>query len=62
VLQPPDASSQDRRTYQHPAGIRLAFQELYDQPLTEVAAGFLKKWYFWATHSRLEPVIVMISR
>jgi transposase len=37
--------------------IRLAFQELYDQPSTEAAAGFLKKWYFWATHSRLEPVI-----
>src|SRR5271166_6176111 len=41
------------RAYQ----IRLAFQELYDQPSTEAAAGFLKKWYFWATHSRLEPVI-----
>jgi transposase len=21
------------------------------------AAGFLRKWYFWATHSRLEPMI-----
>jgi transposase len=41
------------RAYQ----IRLAFQELYDQPSTEAATGFLKKWYFWATHSRLEPVI-----
>jgi len=41
------------RAYQ----IRLAFQELYDQPSAEAAAGFLKKWYFWATHSRLEPVI-----
>jgi transposase len=41
------------RAYQ----IRLAFQELYDQPSTQAAAGFLKKWYFWATHSRLEPVI-----
>ena len=40
------------RAYQ----IRLAFQELYDQPSAE-AAAFLKKWYFWATHSRLEPVI-----
>jgi len=36
--------------------IRLAFQELYDQP-SEAAASYLKKWYFWATHSRLEPVI-----
>ena len=41
------------RAYQ----IRLAFQELYEQPSAEAAAGFLKKWYFWATHSRLEPVI-----
>ena len=40
------------RAYQ----IRLAFQELYDQP-SEAAASYLKKWYFWATHSRLEPVI-----
>jgi transposase len=36
------------RAYQ----IRLAFQDLYDQPAAETAAGFLKKWYFWATHSR----------
>jgi len=41
------------RAYQ----IRLAFQELYDQPSAETAAGYLKKWYFWATHSRLEPII-----
>ncbi len=41
------------RAYQ----IRLAFQDLYQQPSAEAAAGYLKKWYFWATHSRLEPVI-----
>jgi transposase len=40
------------RAYQ----IRLAFQDLYEQPSDE-AAGYLKKWYFWATHSRLEPII-----
>jgi transposase len=40
------------RAYQ----IRLAFQDLYDQP-SEAAASHLKKWYFWATHSRLEPII-----
>jgi len=33
------------RAYQ----IRLAFQDLYDQPSAEAGAGFLKKWYFWAT-------------
>jgi transposase len=41
------------RAYQ----IRLAFQDLYDQPSTEAAADHLKRWYFWATHSRLEPII-----
>jgi transposase len=41
------------RAYQ----IRLAFQELYDHPSAEAAGQYLKKWYFWATHSRLEPVI-----
>jgi transposase len=41
------------RAYQ----IRLAFQDLYDQPSAAAGAGFLKKWYFWATHSRLPPMI-----
>ena len=35
--------------------IRLNFQELYKQPVV-AAEAFLKKWYFWATHSRLEPI------
>jgi transposase len=41
------------RAYQ----IRLAFQDLYDQSCTDAAAGYLKRWYFWATHSRLHPMI-----
>jgi transposase len=36
--------------------IRLNFQELFQQPADE-AEAFLKRWYFWATHSRLEPII-----
>jgi transposase len=40
------------RAYQ----IRLAFQDFYDRPPAE-ATSYLKKWYFWATHSRLEPII-----
>ncbi len=36
--------------------IRLAFQELYLQPARN-AEVFLKKWYWWATHSRLPPMI-----
>ena len=41
------------RAYQ----LRLTFQELYQQPTREAAEAFLKKWYFWATHSRLPPMI-----
>jgi transposase len=37
--------------------IRLAFQELYEQDTPEQAVLFLKRWYFWATHSRLPPMI-----
>lgn len=37
--------------------LRLAFQELYDQSSAAVGAGYLKAWYFWATHSRLPPMI-----
>ncbi len=35
--------------------IRLNFQALFSQP-PHMAEAFLKKWYFWATHSRLEPI------
>ena len=41
------------RAYQ----IRLAFQELYEQSSAKAGAAFLKRWYFWATHSRLPPII-----
>jgi len=41
------------RAYQ----IRLAFQDLYDQPSIQAGSSYLKKWYFWATHSRIDPVI-----
>ena len=36
--------------------IRLAFQELYTQPKEE-AEKYLRRWYFWATHSRIQPII-----
>jgi transposase len=41
------------RAYQ----IRLAFQELYQQDSAKQAAQYLKRWYFWATHCRLSPMI-----
>ena len=40
------------RAYQ----IKLNFQEIFNQS-PDVAEGLLKKWFFWATHSRLQPII-----
>jgi transposase len=36
--------------------VKLAFQQLYEQPSTK-AEEYLKRWYFWATHSRIPQVI-----
>ena len=41
------------RAYQ----IRLTLQEFFKQLNRETGEAFLKHWYFWATHSRLEPII-----
>jgi len=49
----PTRTLKTARAYQ----IRLAFQDLYEQDRPEQAAQYLKRWYFWATHSRLKPVI-----
>lgn len=37
--------------------MRLTFQELWELADPAVAEAFLKRWYFWATHSRLPPMI-----
>ena len=37
--------------------IRLTFQEFFEQPTRKAGETFLKRWYFWATHSRLDPMI-----
>jgi len=39
------------RAYQ----IRLNLRDFWDQSLSQ-AEDYLKRWYFWATHSRLEPI------
>lgn len=39
------------RAYQ----LRLTFQDFWNLP-QEDAEPFLRKWFFWATHSRLEPI------
>ncbi len=41
------------RAYQ----IKLTFQELFQQEDRASGEAFLKRWYYWATHSRLEPMI-----
>lgn len=37
--------------------IRLSFQEIYQANTKEEFVEYLNKWYFWATHSRLKPII-----
>lgn len=37
--------------------IRQNFQDIYEAKTFEDFQILLKKWYFWATHSRLEPII-----
>jgi transposase len=36
--------------------IRESFQDIYQAPTEASFVYLLKKWYFWATHSRLEPM------
>lgn len=36
--------------------IREAFQQIYQAPSIELFEQLLRKWYFWATHSRIEPI------
>ena len=35
--------------------IKETLKEFWDQP-PEAAEAFLRQWYFWATHSRLDPI------
>ena len=37
--------------------IREFFQEIYQADSVEEFGNLLKKWYFWARHSRLRPII-----
>jgi transposase len=36
--------------------LRENFQEIYKEPTKDGFEEALKKWYFWATHSRIEPM------
>jgi len=48
----PKLNLKTARAYQ----IRLNFKQFYNQDPV-FAEEFLQRWYFWATHSRLEPMI-----
>jgi transposase len=37
--------------------IRQAFQDIYQATTQEEFTTYLNKWYYWATHSRLEPIV-----
>ena len=37
--------------------IKEAFSEFWDYPCAKLARKFFDHWYFWATHSRLKPMI-----
>jgi transposase len=37
--------------------IREAFQQIYTAERTEEFEGMLNRWYYWATHSQLAPVV-----
>jgi len=50
----------DRRTARA-YHLKLALQRLWDQPTPAAATAYLKRWYFWATHSRL-PHVVLVAR
>jgi transposase len=39
--------------------IKLALQSFWDIPLKGLAESYLKQWYFWATHSKLKPIIAV---
>lgn len=36
--------------------IKVSLQRLWDYKRRDFAEAYLKKWYFWATHSRLKPI------
>jgi transposase len=48
-----DRNLKTARAYQ----IRLTLQELFHTTNREEGEAFLKRWYFWATHSRLPPTV-----
>jgi len=36
--------------------LKLSFQDFFTQPDRAAGEEFLKRWYYWATHSKLVPM------
>lgn len=39
--------------------MKLAFQDIFNLASKEMSESLLKKWYWWASHSRLQPMMVV---
>lgn len=37
--------------------LKLSFQGFFNQPDREIGARYLKDWFYWATHSKLLPLV-----
>jgi len=56
LLRPSSMARKTARAYR----LKVAFQEFWDLP-PNLADTYLKRWYFWATHSRL-PAMIRVAR
>jgi len=56
LLRPSSVARRTARAYR----LKIAFQEFWDLP-PALAEAYLKRWYFWATHSRL-PAMIRVAR
>ena len=56
LLRPSSMARKTARAYR----LKLAFQEFWELP-PDLAESYLKRWYFWATHSRLR-VMIRVAR
>jgi transposase len=56
LLRPSSLARKTARAYR----LKVAFQEFWELP-SELAETYLKRWYFWATHSRL-PAMIRVAR
>jgi transposase len=61
-LRPSSAKPLESLKYQHldtgrAYNLKLSFRDFFTQPNRAAGEEFLKRWYYWATHSKLVPMI-----